>query len=266
MRRTKNISLSIHSVTRQYPDVRCMLTPMKGTARKTALLADGEYARQGSNSNDCGMSETNLRDERYLPFEGAGVASGWKLELPASSHQVDYNTISDVILHVRFTSRLKMPMRESSSWERIIEESLNSLGSFLAESTWCGRENEVVNLFAHHFLMRHLGKGPFMDPSQIGIEVAVQQIPRAGGKKLVRKDLVLWNRPLETVWKDDAIKNLPAVILEWKTGKATRCDADIEWLLEYTKTYPDVHGYSVCAFLKDMRGVRFRKVSRGILA
>ena len=29
------------------------------------------------------MFETNLRDERFLPFEGAGAISTWKLDLPA---------------------------------------------------------------------------------------------------------------------------------------------------------------------------------------
>jgi hypothetical protein len=51
------------------------------------------------------MFETNLRDERYLPFEGAGADSTWKLELPTDFRQFDYNTISDVILHVRYTAR-----------------------------------------------------------------------------------------------------------------------------------------------------------------
>ena len=55
--------------------------------------------------NDSGMFETNLRDERLLPFEGAGVESTWKLELPATLRQFDYNTISDAVLHVRYTAR-----------------------------------------------------------------------------------------------------------------------------------------------------------------
>src|SRR5262249_35972170 len=45
------------------------------------------------------------RDERFLPFEGAGAISTWKLELPAAFRQFDYNTISDVILHMRYTAR-----------------------------------------------------------------------------------------------------------------------------------------------------------------
>jgi hypothetical protein len=52
------------------------------------------------------LFETNLRDERYLPFEGAGaIESVWRLELPARIRQFDYDTISDVILHIRYTAR-----------------------------------------------------------------------------------------------------------------------------------------------------------------
>jgi hypothetical protein len=63
-----------------------------------------------SAQNDSGLFETNLRDERYLPFENSGVISEWQLELPANPSkkdpaQFDYNTISDVILHIRYTAR-----------------------------------------------------------------------------------------------------------------------------------------------------------------
>ena len=51
------------------------------------------------------MFETNLRDERFLPFEGAGAVSTWRLELPSDFRQFDYTTISDVILHMRYTAR-----------------------------------------------------------------------------------------------------------------------------------------------------------------
>ena len=89
------------------------------TPEKSPLSAEGEYLRQGSEdtrfvdyfgtiqsivtssgSNDTGMFETNLRDERFLPFEGAGAESTWKLELPATFRQFDYDTVSDVILHL----------------------------------------------------------------------------------------------------------------------------------------------------------------------
>jgi hypothetical protein len=51
------------------------------------------------------LFETNPRDERYLPFEGAGAVSEWQIELPAGFRQFDYDTISDVVQHLRHTAR-----------------------------------------------------------------------------------------------------------------------------------------------------------------
>ena len=53
---------------------------------------------------DGGLFELNLRDERYLPFEGAGAISDWRLELPSEFRQFDYGTVSDVILHLRIVA------------------------------------------------------------------------------------------------------------------------------------------------------------------
>lgn len=124
MRRLKNVSLTIPCVTGPYTGVNCTLTLLKSSLRKSSLLTDGEYPRQSSEderfidyfsavqsivtsgaNNDSGLFETNLRDERFLPFEGCGAMSTWKLELPAESRQFDYDTISDVILHIRYTAR-----------------------------------------------------------------------------------------------------------------------------------------------------------------
>ena len=57
--------------------------------------------------NDAGVFELNFRDERYLPFEGAGVISNWKLEMPSQLplRQFDYNTITDAVLHIKYTAR-----------------------------------------------------------------------------------------------------------------------------------------------------------------
>jgi hypothetical protein len=51
------------------------------------------------------LFETNLHDERYLPFEYSGVISQWQLTIPADVPQFDFDTISDVILHIRYTAR-----------------------------------------------------------------------------------------------------------------------------------------------------------------
>jgi Tc toxin complex TcA C-terminal TcB-binding domain len=125
MRRIKNVTLSIPCVVGPYTSVNCVLSLLKSSLRKSPIAGD-DYLRQGSeddrfvdyigaaqsivtssSNNDSGMFETNLRDERFLPFEGAGGESKWKLELPRPQDYpaFDYATISDVILHIRYTAR-----------------------------------------------------------------------------------------------------------------------------------------------------------------
>ncbi len=54
--------------------------------------------------NDTGTFELNFRDERYLPFEGTGAVSTWRLEMLRSGNRFDLDTVSDVILNVRYTA------------------------------------------------------------------------------------------------------------------------------------------------------------------
>ena len=51
------------------------------------------------------MFETNFRSERYLPFEFTGAISDWRLELPTNFNYFDVDTISDVVIHMRYTAR-----------------------------------------------------------------------------------------------------------------------------------------------------------------
>lgn len=113
-RRIKTVGLSIPCVTGPYTSVNCKLELVSSKIRINAVNTDDDnLISQNSNintivtssaQNDNGMFEGNLRDERYLPFEGAGIVdSTWNLELP-KMNQFDYNTISDVILHVSYTS------------------------------------------------------------------------------------------------------------------------------------------------------------------
>lgn len=67
-----------------------------------------------SGQNDSGMFELNFKDERYMPFEGAGAVSKWRLEMMKRSlSQFDYDTISDVILHIRYTSKEDSALKTS---------------------------------------------------------------------------------------------------------------------------------------------------------
>lgn len=121
MRRIKSVSLTIPCVTGPYSGVHCTLTLLSNSVRKDAggqnyekLVDDSRFIDDFSSIQsivtsgaqaDAGVFETNLREERYLPFEGAGAISTWRLELPSEIRQFDYDTIADVILHVRYTAR-----------------------------------------------------------------------------------------------------------------------------------------------------------------
>ena len=72
--------------------------------------------------NDGGMFELSFRDERYLPFEGAGAVSTWRLELPSQLRQFDYATIADVIV----TRRLYGARRRTCSARRSSRRSSTS--------------------------------------------------------------------------------------------------------------------------------------------
>ena len=134
MRRLKSVALSLPSVVGPYTNVNCTLTLLKSSLRKSPLLKDGEYVRQGteddrfvdytgtlqsiatsSANNDSGLFETNLRDERFLPFENAGAVSTWKLELPGDYRAFDYEPFR--MLFCIFATRLARELMQPESKE-----------------------------------------------------------------------------------------------------------------------------------------------------
>jgi hypothetical protein len=122
MRRIKSVSISIPCVAGPYTTISCKLSLLNSKYRKDTDIASGypenpsgdsrfnyifgnvEAITTSSAQNDSGMFEMNFRDERYLPFEGAGAISTWAIELPPAYAQFDYNSISDIILHVKYTA------------------------------------------------------------------------------------------------------------------------------------------------------------------
>ena len=52
--------------------------------------------------NDAGVFELSFRDERYMPFEGAGAISRWRISLPRTFRPFDYQTLTDVILSISY--------------------------------------------------------------------------------------------------------------------------------------------------------------------
>jgi hypothetical protein len=136
-RRIKSVALTLPCITGPYTTISCTLRLLKSSIR-TSTDHQPSYARNQDNGlpaddsrfvennipvkaiaassaqNDSGLFELNFHDERYLPFEGAGAISGWSLELftdptkpdfGSTLRQFDYTTISDAILHMRYTAR-----------------------------------------------------------------------------------------------------------------------------------------------------------------
>lgn len=55
--------------------------------------------------NDAGLFEPRLTDDRWLPFEGQGAVSSWTLTLDPRDNAFDLSSITDIILHLRYTAR-----------------------------------------------------------------------------------------------------------------------------------------------------------------
>ena len=124
LRRIKTVSLTIPAVVGPYTGINCTLTLLTNKTRVKPILGDSYVERldteddrfvsnfasiqsvaTSSGENDSGLFELNFRDERYLPFEGAGAVSLWRLDLPKDNNAFDLETISDVVLQLRYTAR-----------------------------------------------------------------------------------------------------------------------------------------------------------------
>lgn len=128
-RRIKSVSLTIPCVVGPYTSVNSTLTLLSSSVRRSSSVHGTGYTdpenlatsylpvqsiATSSAQNDSGLFELNFRDERYLPFEGAGVISRWRLEISgkwtANGQAIqltsfDFGTIADIVLHMRYTSR-----------------------------------------------------------------------------------------------------------------------------------------------------------------
>ena len=122
MRRIKALSITVPCVTGPYTGVHARLTLVSSRIRADGD-ASGSYPEAqpdarflvdfsavqtiatSTGQNDTGLFELSFRDERYLPFEGAGAISEWRLELPAATNAFDLDSITDIVLRVQFTAR-----------------------------------------------------------------------------------------------------------------------------------------------------------------
>jgi hypothetical protein len=129
-RKIQSISVSIPAVVGPYQNVNATFTQ---TSNSVIIEPDGdavEYMlKRGDNTtskpgpdvlrenwtmnqkvaitkgiDDSGMFVLDFNDERYVPFEGTGAVSSWKLSMPRETNRIDFNTISDVIIKIKYTA------------------------------------------------------------------------------------------------------------------------------------------------------------------
>jgi hypothetical protein len=148
-RRIKHVAVSLPCVVGPYASVNCTLTLLKSTIRTLPILSRGTYPREdaadkrfsddfgslqsivtSSATSDAGIFEPGAGDGRYLPFENAGAISEWSLQLPADPskggpQQFDYGSISDVILHIRYTAREGGSLLRGAAIDHLSEELKN---------------------------------------------------------------------------------------------------------------------------------------------
>ncbi|KAH8745247.1 hypothetical protein BGZ57DRAFT_975557 [Hyaloscypha finlandica] len=131
MRRHKTVSLTIPCVIGPYTSISCKLTQVANRYRRDpGLLVSAATPQEAYDESspggdqrfmynvgriqsiatstcqqDSGLFQVSFEDERYLPFESTGVIATWQLELPSAFPQFDYDTITDVILHLQYTAR-----------------------------------------------------------------------------------------------------------------------------------------------------------------
>ncbi len=123
-RRVKTVSLTIGGALKPYTNVNCTLTLLENRIR-TDANASGSYAQSADADDsrflvnaapiqavatskpdaDPGLFQLRFDDERYLPFEGAGAISTWRIELQQTDNAVDLSQIGDVVLTLAYTAR-----------------------------------------------------------------------------------------------------------------------------------------------------------------
>ncbi|MDO4272267.1 MAG: neuraminidase-like domain-containing protein [Eubacteriales bacterium] len=143
LRRIKSVSVTIPAVAGPYQNIHATLTqessmivmkpdsmavrhalePDKyeapaGTVRENWM--SGQKIAVSKGMDDNGLFVLDFKDERYLPFECSGAVSRWVFRMPPETNRIDFDSISDIILTVRYTAR----EADNPEFERQVKEYL----------------------------------------------------------------------------------------------------------------------------------------------
>ncbi|MEO1270057.1 MAG: hypothetical protein AAFX99_18370, partial [Myxococcota bacterium] len=135
-RRIRAVRLTMPCITGPYTNISAKLTLLRSHIRRDATLGAAHLLEvpptgtttvaMSTSMGDAGVFELNFRDERTMPFEGAGAISMWRLELPSHFRPFDYHSINDVILNVSYTAEEDGVLRQE-----VESHNTTTLGSLL---------------------------------------------------------------------------------------------------------------------------------------
>jgi hypothetical protein len=154
-RRIKSVTLAVPCVTGPYTSVSCQLTLQSSTIFRQAgadPVVDPTPVQSictSTGRDDGGLFEMNLSDERYLPFEGAGAISSWRLKFPGT-RQFDWTSISDAVLTIRYTAQQAAqsgpPVGIEHAWPFVSVSLCNDLAAAFHRLTQGGAGPSIVRI------------------------------------------------------------------------------------------------------------------------
>lgn len=208
-RQIKSISLTLPAVVGPYKNLNATLTQLSHKtlieAAKEGLdhLLDpskpqplsvranwrmNEQVALSRSVNDSGLFQLNFQDERYLPFEGTGAVSTWRLELNGQPSAYDVATLTDVIIKLDYTAlqggdvfaadvKKLLKKREKSSENPLVGATLLNLSrEFSAEwNAFLANPSQGISFKVTRDLFESLGKA-----NRIGSVFIVYRLSKQG--------------------------------------------------------------------------------------
>ena len=127
-RKIKTLAVSIPALVGPYQNIHATLTQLTnqtitqpdvdavnyllGTPGATlpdpGVLRSNWWVNQqialSTGTSDTGVLSVSAYDDRYLPFEGTGAVSTWRLSMPQENNLIDFHSVSDVVIQLVYSA------------------------------------------------------------------------------------------------------------------------------------------------------------------
>ncbi|MBN1981119.1 MAG: hypothetical protein JW795_06285 [Chitinivibrionales bacterium] len=173
--------------------------------------------------NDSGVFQLNFQDERYLPFEGTGVVSTWRLELNGLANAFNVATLSDVIIKMEysalqggdsFASEVKklVKKKEKDSNKPLIAAKMFNLAEDFSSEWNCFMANPAQGMFfkVTREMLENLGKS-----SKIATIYMVYKLSKNGVSNIGDTSMDLNGKEIRPVTLAEIKMSIPINGVQW---------------------------------------------------